>query len=230
MKYMNNRFGQSNIFGNCRMKMPVEVADEGSGSGGGAGTDSGNQTGDGDTNADQSYDELVAALAESRAEAAKQKAEAAKYKNSIDDLTKKNKNLTEQVRARMTAEEQANEERKAQEANKAQELADLKAWKATTIAAKRYRTLEMSEEMANECATAEINGDFEKITENLAKHIKELKKNAGDERMNSFLASRPDIKAGNGDAETNLSIQIAKQLSESKSNRAVSTDILKNFM
>lgn len=178
-----------------------------------------------------SADELLKELAEVRAREAQTKAEKERLKTSVDSLTKKNKELTVQVRERMTADEQANEELKAQRAAEKQELEELKTWKTITEATGRYKVLKMDDKMAKECAEAEVNGDFQKITDNYAKHIKAIEKAAAESAINQFLSERPDIKAGAGrDKEEPLSVLKAKELSEKRGSGGVNMDILKAYM
>lgn len=201
--------------------------------------DNGNQTSQkGSTNQDEkngeqdklNHDDLVAELARMRAEATQAQADRDRYKNSIDDLTKKNKALTEQVRATMTAEQQIDAAKKEAEEAREKELNDIRTELATIRATKRYMTIKMDEKVAEETAKAEIAGDMEKVIANMATHINELEKKSAEDAINKFLADRPDIKAGNGNAEKqSLAEEKAKEF-VSRKPTTVNSDALKRFM
>lgn len=220
----------------CKLPMDIQFFAE-------SGTDgSGEQAADVDIlekpDEELSIEELRKALDESRSREAQAttreaqtRAEKEKLKTSVDSLTKKNKELTVQVRERMTADEQASEELKAQREAEKQELEELKTWKTITEATGRYKVLKMDDKMAKECAEAEVSGDFQKITDNYAKHIKAVEKAAAENAINQFLSDRPDIKAGAGKKEEEpLSVLKAKELIEKRGAGGVNMDILKAYM
>ena len=66
-----------------------------------------------------------------------------------------------------------------------------------TNATNRYLALGMSAEMAKDTAKAELDGDMEKVTENMGKYNEAKVKAAEAE----WLKSRPPVNAGQGDEE-----------------------------
>lgn len=65
--------------------------------------------------------------------------------------------------------------------------------------------LGMTEEDADEAAEAEVSGDMDKWHSVIQRHIKKVKMDARSKAHESFLKSRPDIKAGTGDVDRNAS-------------------------
>lgn len=61
--------------------------------------------------------------------------------------------------------------------------------------------LGMSEEDADEAARHRANGDIESWFKVIEKHVRKVRMEAEQEAVQSFLTGRPDIKAGNGDAD-----------------------------
>ena len=72
------------------------------------------------------------------------------------------------------------------------------------------------------------SGDVEKAFEFLGNHIKSLKAKWEEE----FYASRPDIKAGNGDGKEkeSLAMKKAKEYAEAHKNSKVNQDVLKRYL
>lgn len=222
---------KKNLWKHATCKLPLNIqffAESGADGGGEPGTEDVSTE---KTDEELSAEELLQELAEVRAREAQAKAEKERLKTSVDSLTKKNKELTVQVRERMTADEQATAEQKAQRDAERQELEDLKKWKTITEATGRYKVLKMDDKMAKECAEAEVNNDFQKITDNYAKHIKAVEKAAAENAINQFLSERPDIKAGAGRKEEEpLAVLKAKELIEKRGAGGVNMDILKAYM
>lgn len=228
------------ILRNLTGPIPMNIqmyAEGGTAEGGASGGQEGNPAGTGETSnsdvgdpAEPTREELIEKLAAAETRATQAEADAKKWKNTSDKTSSEVSNLKKQLTAKMTAEEQLDAAKKEAEEAKEKELNDIRTELSTIRATKRYMTLEMSEEKAEETAKAEISGDMEKVTANIAAHIKEIKKTAAEEAINKFLADRPDIKAGNGDAENvSLAEEKAKQFVPRKSH-AVNADDLKRFM
>lgn len=98
------------------------------------------------------------------AENAKLKAEFAKQKNALDKALHNNGELTKQLRAKMSAQEQEDEaKRQEAEAFKAH-MADLETFKKRTEARDRYLTMGMTPDLAKEAAEAEVEGDMDALT------------------------------------------------------------------
>ena len=123
---------------------------------------------------------------------AKAQAELARYKNSIDKLTKENKNLSDWKKERMSAEEQK-AEADAEAAERQKEyIKSLEDYKAINEASKRYLGMGMSVELALETATAENSGDMDLVMKNIKANTEAQLTAAKEEWLNS----RPDIRAG----------------------------------
>lgn len=185
-----------------------------------------------------SYEELLEQLAEAQANAAAANAEKERFKNSVEDLTKKNKNLTEQVRNKMTADEQL-EAAKAEAAEAARkenedlrnEVQELKKKERINSYSKQFMGVGMDEKTAE--GMAELTGELsdpEKFFSELGKYIKSVTAAAGENAVQELLKSRTDIKAGTGgDGKQSLAVEKAKELSQA-SRGNISADTLKIFM
>lgn len=164
-----------------------------------------------------SSDELMIQLAAERAERER-------TKNALDKALKEKAEITKKYRATLSANEQAEIAQKEQREAEQAEVKELRQWKATVEATKRYKALEMDDQLAEETAKAEIEGDMDKVTENFSKHIKAIKASA----YQQLLAERPDIKAGSGDHDKNaLSKEKAKEIA--KITYGHNEDILKYY-
>lgn len=226
-----------NLFKHANCKIPLNIqffAEDGEGSttaGGGSGSEEqqdGNQGGE--QSGKPSYEELLEKMAqlETRAKNAEAETERQKTENTI--LSGKNDRLKDQLTAKMTAEEKLDEAKKeAQEAiNKRLEEAEKEL--AINKATKRYMSLKMDENSAEEMARLEFSGDMETVIKNLAKHIEGIEKSAAESAINKFLADRPDIKAGNGDSDESLAVSKARELAARRTSGGVNMDILKTLM
>lgn len=156
-----------------------------------------------------SYEQLVEELARSRANEAKAVADSARFKNSIDDLTKKNGELTKQVRERMTAEEQEQIAKKEADDAKDARIAELEAREKIRDYTELLmdKDIGMAKKEAKDLSEMLVNGDFEKSLEILGKHIKTIK----DEAYQQAMSDRPAINAGNGAGDKDaIGIEMAK--------------------
>lgn len=123
---------------------------------------------------------------------AKAQAELARYKNSIDKLTKENKTLSDWKKERMTAEEEK-AEADAEAAERQKEyIKSLEDYKAINEASKRYLGMGMDVELALATATAENDGDMETVLKNIKENTEAQLTAAKQEWLNS----RPDIRTG----------------------------------
>lgn len=220
MKNMNNHFGQSRIFCKTPMNLQIFGNDAGDNADGGGTGDS--STGD-DGEEELTREQLIEALA-------KERADKERFKNSIDDLTKKNKNLSQAVKDRMTAEEQAEAARTEAEQAKDKKIAELESKFLMLDYSKRLMGIGMDETAATELAglTGEL-ADADKFFSALDKFVKAATKKAGEDAVQALVKSNPSINAGNGTGGADdLATQKAKELK--KSQRAVNSDVLKNFM
>ena len=173
-----------------------------------------------------SYEQLVEELARSRANEAKAVADSARFKNSIDDLTKKNGELTKQVRERMTAEEQEQIAKKEADEAKDARIAELEAREKIRDYTELLmdKDIGMAKKEAKDLSEMLVNGDFEKSLEILGKHIKTIK----DEAYQQAMSDRPPINAGNGAGDKNA-VANEKAIASAKRTGAANEDILKHY-
>lgn len=226
MKFMNNHYSQSQIFGRARCKMPMNLQffaeSPGDGGDGGDGGSDGGE-GDGGENDTPTVEELMAQLAQERATNAQNKA-------ALDRALKEKGELTKNLRKRMTAEETANEEKRLADEAKDAEIKELKEKFRTMDYSKRYMGIGMDEKTAE--SLSELTGDLpdvDKFFSALDKFVKAKIKTAGENAVQELIKSNPDIKAGTGSADKNAWVgDIAKELAHQKT--GVNTSNLERYM
>lgn len=210
MKFMNNHYGQSRIFGG-KVRFAAEPDGDGSngiGEEGGAGGSS-EGTEDNDGSDDISLEELKLQLA-------REKAEKERYKSSIDNLTKKNKELTDKTRKYMTDEQKAQEDKEARD----QELEELKKEVRISKYSKRLVGFGMSESEADELAgTIPELEDADAFFDTIGRFIDSVKKSAGESAVQELLKKRPDINAGNGDGGNSVAEEKARAIGKRNAGR-----------
>ena len=226
MKFMNNHYGQSQIFGRARCKMPMNLQffaeSTGDGGDGGEGGSDGVE-GDSGENDAPTVEELMAQLAQERATNAQNKA-------ALDRALKEKGELTKNLRKRMTAEETANEEKRLADEAKDAEIKELKEKFRTMDYSKRYMGIGMDEKTAE--SLSELTGDLpdvDKFFSALDKFVKAKIKTAGENAVQELIKSNPDIKAGTGSTDKNAWVgDIAKELAHQKT--GVNTSNLERYM
>ena len=226
MKFMNNHYGQSQIFGRARCKMPMNLQffaeSPGDGGDGGDGGSDGSE-GDGGENDTPTVEELMAQLAQERATNAQNKA-------ALDRALKEKGELTKNLRKRMTAEETANEEKRLADEAKDAEIKELKEKFRTMDYSKRYMGIGMDEKTAE--SLSELTGDLpdvDKFFSALDKFVKAKIKTAGENAVQELIKSNPDIKAGTGSTDKNAWVgDVAKELAHQKT--GVNTSNLERYM
>lgn len=226
MKYMNNHYGQSLIFGK-RVRFAAEPdgeggngVGEGATAGGKSGSDAdGGEEGDGSGGGsdDLSIEELKLALA-------KAKSDTDRFKASIDKLTKTNKELTDKTRKYMTDEQKAAADREARD----QELEELKREVRMSKYSKRLVGIGMTEADADEMAgiIPELGDDADSFFDNFGKFVEGIKKTAGETAVQKLLKDRPDINAGNGDAGKSIAEEKAIAIGKRNAGRGTENKIL----
>lgn len=121
------------------------------------------------------------------AEIATLKADNVKLKTTNDKLCQSEGELRKQLRAKMTAEEQANELEAQKKAEHEEYVSGLEKELATIKATARYIDMGFDPEKANETAVAELDGDKETVNANIkammAAQRKQMEKNIRDELM-----------------------------------------------
>lgn len=225
MKYMNNHYGQSFIFGRAHCKLPMDLqhfAESGGSDGGGAGEESADDSEDGEeNNSTPTIEELMTQLSEARAESAK-------LKLANDKASKEAAGYKKQLQAKMSAEERANEAENERITALEEENKQMKAQMRMASYSKRYIGIGMDEKTAD--SMAEMTGDLidaDKFFSALDKFIQGKVKTAGEDALQKFLKDRPDIKAGSGASENSLALEKAKELAKGSS--GVNEDILKHY-
>lgn len=169
-----------------------------------------------------SVEELMAQLAQERAEKeklrlAKDKAnsEAAKYRKSWESKT--------------SAEEQEMEARKAADEAKDARIQELESKFRTMDYSKRYMGIGMDEKTAE--SLSELTGeltDTDKFFSALSKFITASNKSAGENAVQELIKNNPEIKAGSG-ADSRNSLSEEKAVSIGKRTAGENEDILKHY-
>ena len=161
-------------------------------------------TDDADTKSTDSQTE--ASIEQLMTELAKERAERAKLKNSLDEASSEAAKYKKQLREKQTAKEIEDEEKqKEAEAHKAY-VAELESFKRKAEAKSRYALQGMGEELATQAAEAEVKGDMDELANIQRKHTENLLK----EKEKEWIKNRPDINAGN--SEDDELTQLEKQI------------------
>lgn len=225
MKYMNNHYGQSWIFGRAQCRIPMNIqffAESSGGDGGGAGDGGdGGDNGDGHENT-PTVDELLAQLAQERATNAQNKA-------ALDKALKEKGELTKNLRAKMSAEEREAEAKKAADEAKDARIQELESKFRTMDYSKRYMGIGMDEKTAE--TLSEMTGELtdpDKFFSALGKFITASNKSAGENAIQDLIKKNPEIKAGSGD-DTKTSLAEEKAVSIGKRTAGANEDILKHY-
>lgn len=226
MKFMNNHYGQSQIFGHARFKMPMNIQFFAEPSGGDGGSGEGEGIGDGegkDSGSTPSVDELLAQLAQERATNAQNKA-------ALDKALKEKGELTKNLRAKMSAEEQEAEAKKAADEAKDARIQELESKFRTMDYSKRYMGIGMDEKTAE--SLSEMTGELadpDKFFSALSKFIVTSNKTAGENAVQDLIKKNPEIKSGTGEADKNA---LAKEKARESANRktGANMDILKHYI
>ena len=167
-------------------------------------------------------EELMAQLAQERAEKeklrlAKDKAnsEAAKYRKSWESKT--------------SAEEQEMEARKAADEAKDARIQELESKFRVMDYSKRYMGIGMDEKTAE--TLSEMTGELtdpDKFFSALGKFITASNKSAGENAVQDLIKKNPEIKAGSGD-DTKTSLAEERAVSIGKRTAGANEDILKHY-
>ena len=154
------------------------------------------------------------------AQLAEERAKSARLQNEKDTASTEAANFKKQLRAKMTANEQEEAEKKARDEAIEKELQELRNESRINKYSKRFMGVGMDETFATELAglIGEI-AEPDKFFSALDKFVKATVKKAGED----------SVEAGNGDgAGESLAVRKAKELSGGA--RTVNQDILKNYM
>lgn len=176
-----------------------------------------------------SYEELIAQIAQERAEKEK-------YKNLSDKFSKEAANANKQLKEKLSAEEklaiekqEAEEARLAEEQAKDERIAELemkdKIRDCTEHLMDKEVGVEMDKKTATEFAELLIKGDFQKSIPILGKHIKAIREAA----IQTALENRDPIHAGNGNSGENT-LANEKAIASAHRMGGVNQDILNQYM
>lgn len=227
MKYMNNHFGQSRIFGRARCKIPMDLQRFAeSGTDGGVGGASSEES---DNPDNPSGEENTPSLEELMAQLAAERARNAKLQNEKDTASSEAANFKKQLRQKMSADEQADAAKAEAEAAKDAKIQELESKFRVMDYSKRFMGVGMDETAATELAG--LIGDFAepyKFFSALDKFVKASMKKAGEDSVQALIKSNPSIKAGNG-AEDEDAIGKDMAVAAAKRNSGANLDILKHY-
>ena len=225
MKFMNNHYGQSQIFGRARCKMPMNLqlfAESSDSDGGGTGGSGDGRDGGSESQNTPSVEELLAQLAQERATNAQNKA-------ALDKALKEKGELTKNLRAKMSAEEQEAEAKKAADEAKDARIQELESKFRVMDYSKRYMGIGMDEKTAE--TLSEMTGELtdpDKFFSALGKFITASNKSAGENAVQDLIKKNPEIKAGSGD-DTKTSLAEERAASIGKRTAGANEDILKHY-
>ena len=137
----------------------------------------------------QQQEEKAPTVEELMAELAQERADKEKLKNTLDKTSSEAANFKKQLRAKQTAEEQEEEAKREREEKNKQYVTGLESKIQTIEATERYMGIGMTKELAS----AELEGNSEKVMANMQKHMDSVVKAKEAE----WLKNRPDVQAGN---------------------------------
>ena len=126
------------------------------------------------------------------------KVELNKSKKARDKALSETGEYKKQLRAKMSADEQAEEERRELEEQQKEYIASLEKFKAVAEATARYALQGMGPDMAKQAADAEISGDMDLLSDIQNKHFNQMLKAKEAE----WLKSRPQVNVGGGSSVT----------------------------
>ena len=181
------------------------------------------QTAETTENKTPTVEELIAKLAQ-------RDADYAKLKNSFDTTSSELSTAKKQLKAKMSAEEQIEEEKRIADEAKDARIQELESKFRTMDYSKRYMGIGMDEKTAE--TLSELTGelpDADKFFSALDKFIKSKIKSAGEDAIQELIKKNPEIKSGTGDSEKNaLAKEKAKEAAHRRS--GADMDILKHYI
>ena len=139
------------------------------------------------TNDDPDIKELMKQIADLKVELNKNKKARDKALSEAGEYKK-------QLRAKMTADEQAEIERQELEEQQKEYVASLEKFKKVAEATARYALQGMDSDLAKQAADAEIAGDMDALADIQRKHTQQVLKDAQAE----WIKSRPQTNIGGG--------------------------------
>lgn len=182
-----------------------------------------NNTAETTDNTTPTVEELIAKLAQ-------RDADYAKLKNSFDTTSSELSTAKKQLKQKMTAEEQIEEEKRLADEAKDAKIQELESKFRMMDYSKRYMGIGMDEKTAE--MLSELTGeltDADKFFSVLDKFMKAKIKSAGENAVQELIKSNPEIKAGTGETDKNAWVSdMAKELAHQKS--AANKSILERYL
>lgn len=219
MKHMNNKY---------RIPFNLQFFAEGAGDSEGSETVAEGSDGQGAETGEEdngpTMEDVLAQLAEA-------KAEQARLKLASDRASKEAAGYKKQLQARMSAQEQEDAAKAEAEQAKDARIQELESKFRTMEYSKRYMGMGMDEKSAE--AIAELTGelsDVDKFFLTLGKFVQAVQKKSADDAVQKAIKDYPEIMAGTGDKGTSLSVEKAKSLAASSHFGTVNQEALKQFM
>ena len=168
-------------------------------------------------------EELIAKLAQ-------RDADYAKLKNSFDTTSSELSTAKKQLKQKMTAEEQIEEEKRIADEAKDARIQELESKFRMMDYSKRYMGIGMDEKTAE--SISELTGeliDSDKFFSVLGKFVATSNKTAGENAVQDLIKKNPEIKSGTGDSEKNA---LAKEKAKEAAHRCsgADMDILKHYI
>lgn len=143
-------------------------------------------------------DDLLNRIAALETESKQKDAQIKKLSLVKDESLKKIGDLTKQVRAKMDAEELANEAAKEEEEARKQRDAEKDLIIARYQARDMFRSMGMDGELLEKTIEAKIAGDESTVNINISKHYEAQQEKALNDAKAEWLQSRPPVNAGVG--------------------------------
>lgn len=219
MKHMNNKY---------RIPFNLQFFAEGAGDSEGSETVAEGSDGQGAETGEEdngpTMEDVLAQLAEA-------KAEQARLKLASDKASKEAAGYKKQLQAKMSAEERASEAENERITALEEENKQMKAQMRMASYSKRYIGIGMDEKTADNMAelTGELS-DVDKFFLTLGKFVQAVQKKSADDAVQKAIKDYPEIMAGTGDKGTSLSVEKAKSLAASSHFGTVNQEALKQFM
>lgn len=183
-----------------------------------------------ETQATETTENSTPTVEELMAKIAQKDADYAKLKNAFDSKASALSKTEKQLKAKMSAEEQIEEEKRIADEAKDARIQELESKFRMMDYSKRYMGIGMDEktsEMLSEL-TGELS-DVDKFFSVLDKFMKVKIKSAGENAVQELIKSNPEIKAGTGEADKNAWVSdMAKELAHQKS--AANKNILERYL
>lgn len=182
------------------------------------------------TQATETMENDTPTVEELMAKIAQKDADYAKLKNAFDSKASALSKTEKQLKAKMSAEEQIEEEKRIADEAKDARIQELESKFRTMDYSKRYMGIGMDEKTAE--SISEVTGelpDSDKFFSVLGKFAQSLASSSAESAVQKFLKDRPEIKAGSGSSERNA---LAKEKARESANRrsGANSDILKHYI